>query len=230
MGKKISEFNSSVEILKRVLLEKNPDKISASWIYRNTPSVYRHIWKYVRLENGDIDWDRVTSRLDKSFQRKWIRYRYKKNKPYKKQEEIDVVLLKYKDNLYTFICGYTKEDRDLQNKMIIRLVRIGQRGNILAQEEIIKWVNYIVDDWIDKYPQICKWKGYRDEVEDKILSCIRCYRYTGSFLGYLFRTLEYSARGKPPLCSLDDSFLDGKTTRIDYIITENSDNNGYNQV
>jgi hypothetical protein len=214
------DLKTVIEILEKTLQEKNPDKVSASWIYRNNPSVYRYLWKYVRLENGGIDWDKVTSHLDKSFQRKWIRYRYKKNKPYQKQEEVDIVLLRYKDRLYTFICSHTKEDRELQNRMIIRLVRIGQRGNVLAQEEIIKWVSYIVDEWIDKYPQICKWKGYRDEVEDKIRSCIRCYRYTGSFLGYLFRTLEYSARGKPPVCSLDDKFCDGEKTRIDFIASD----------
>jgi len=58
------------------------------------------------------------------------------------------------------------------------------------------------------------------DIERKIKGCIRCYRYTGSFLGYLFRTLEYSARGKPPLVSLDDKILDGAKTRIEYVTTE----------
>ena len=61
-----------------------------------------------------------------------------------------------------------------------------------------------------------RWKGYEDEVSDKVRVCIRCYRYTGSFLGYLFKTLEYSARGKPPMVSLDDKILDGAKTRIEY--------------
>lgn len=215
------DFDTSISILNTALTEKSPEKLSASWIYKNTPNVYRYVWKNVRSDTGNIDWDRVTSCLDKVFQRRWVRYRYKQVKLYEKQEEVDVILTKYKDHLYTFICSTTKEERVMQNKMIVSLVRIGQRGNISAQREIIKWVMYIADDWIDRYPQIYKWRGYKDVVEDKIRSCIRCYRYTGSFLGYLFRTLEYSARGKPPICSLDDKFLDGKTTRIDYIITEN---------
>lgn len=77
-----------------------------------------------------------------------------------------------------------------------------------------------MNDWIEKYWQIRKWKGYTDEVEEKIVGCIRCYKYTGSFLGYLFRTLEYSARGIVPLCkySLDDPVFDGKETKINYVI------------
>jgi hypothetical protein len=100
-------------------------------------------------------------------------------------------------------------------------VRVAQRGNILAQKEAVKWVTYIVDDWIEKYWQICRWKGYTDEIEEKIEGCVRRYRYTGSFIGYLFKTLEYSARGKPPQYSLDDSVLDGAKTRIDFIIEDN---------
>ncbi len=67
-----------------------------------------------------------------------------------------------------------------------------------------------------------KWRGYTDDVEDKIKGCIRCYRYTGSFLGYLYKTLEYSGRGIVSVqkYSLDDPVLDGKRTRIDYIVVE----------
>jgi len=215
------DFNTSIKILNKALDEKEPKTISASWIYINTPNVYRFIWKNVRIETGGIDWDRVTVRLGKTFQKRWIRYRYKQTKPYIKKEEVDIVLNKYKDKLYTFISTATAEDKKIQDKLVISLVRLGQKGNVSAQQELIKWVSYAVDDWIDRYPQIYKWRGYREELENKIKGCVRGYRYTGSFLGYLFRTLEYSARGKPPLLSLDDQFLERKRTRIDYIISEN---------
>lgn len=131
-----------------------------------------------------------------------------------------MVLVKYKDKLYTFFAPASESDKQVQDGMIIRLVRIGQRGNICAQEELVRWVTFVTDDWIDRYPQMYRWKGYEDEVPDKIRACIRCYRYTGSFLGYLFKTLEYSARGKPPLVSLDDKILDGTKTRIQYARAE----------
>jgi hypothetical protein len=77
------------------------------------------------------------------------------------------------------------------------LVRVTQRGNICAENELVEWVQYITNDWSDRYPQIWKWRGRNGEVVGKIKACIRCYKYTGSFLGYLFKTLEYSARGLP---------------------------------
>ena len=65
-----------------------------------------------------------------------------------------------------------------------------------------------------------RWKGYTDEIEDKIKNCIRLYRDTGSFLGYLFKTLEYSARGKPPLVSLNDLMFDGSKTREEFAVVQ----------
>ena len=133
---------------------------------------------------------------------------------------MDRISERYGNKLYTLIAPANDKDRHIRNRIIVSYVRIAQKGNVLAQKEIITWLTYIVDDWIEKYWQIRKWKGYTDEVEEKIVGCIRCYRYTGTFLGYLFRTLEYSARGIVPLCkySLDDPVFEGRETKINYII------------
>ena len=110
----------------------------------------------------------------------------------------------------------------MRNRIIVSFVRISQKGNILAQAELIKWLRYITDEWIEKHWQLKKWKGYTDDIEDKMRGCIRGYRYTGSFLGYLFKTLEYSARGMGYLekYSFDDPVLDGVKTKIDYFVQE----------
>jgi len=213
-------FRRHIKILNGVLLEKQPSSFNPSWVVQNTPNTYQYFRKNVRTENNHIDWDKVTSSLKRIFQKRWIRYRYKQAKPYERQSEVDVILNKYKDKLYTFLCPSDEKDKKIQQTMLISLVRIGQKGNICAREEVVKWVTYVTDDWIDRYPQMYRWKGYTDEVPDKIRGCIRCYRYTGSFLGYLFRTLEYSVRGKPPMYSLDDKIFDGSKTRIEYAVTE----------
>lgn len=110
------------------------------------------------------------------------------------------------------------KDKHIRDYIIVALVRISQKGNVLARKELTGWIRYIVDDWVDKYPQIWRWRGYSDPIEEKIDGCILRYRYTGSFLGYLFKTLEYSSKGLRPLCSLDDPILGGAKTRIDYVI------------
>ncbi|MCB9810687.1 MAG: hypothetical protein H6779_02565 [Candidatus Nomurabacteria bacterium] len=198
-------------------LEKHqPETFSSTWIYTYAPQAYRYAFKNVRLDTGGIDWDVITGKLDRTYQKRWTRYRYKQAKQYARQSEVDLILKRYRNRLYTFIAQASDEDKKIQDRMIILLVRLSQKGNVLAQAELIKWVTYITNDWLDQYPQMYRWKGYEDEVPDKIKACIRCYRYTGSFLGYLFKTLEYSARGKPPRVSLDDKIFDGNATRIEY--------------
>jgi hypothetical protein len=201
-----------IKILNQKLKERNPQTFSSSWIIKNTPKIYRYIQKNIRTENNHIDWDKVTSSLDKTFQKRWIRYKYKKVKSYESQIEVDVILDKYKNKLYTFFCQSNEDDKKIQQTMLISLIRIGQKGNIRAQQELVKWITFITDDWIDRYPKMYRWRGYEDEVVDKIKNCIRLYRYTGNFIGYLYKTLEYSVRGKPPLCSLNDKTFYGDRT------------------
>jgi len=212
-------FDDCIKILNNTLSEKNPPKFNASWILQNIPQVYRYINKNIRTENDDIDWDRVTSSLDRSFCKRWIRYRQKSNRVYENQSEVDIILSKYKDRLYTFIAYATEDDKKMQSRMLISLVRLSQKGNICAEQEVVKWITYITDDWIDRYPQMYRWRGYADEVDGHINGCVKRYRYTGSFLGYLFKTLEYSVRGKPPLVSLNDNIF-GDKTREEYAKVE----------
>lgn len=200
--------------------QKNPKEFSSSWIFRNNQSIYNYIRLNCKTENGDIDWDIVTSELPRKFQKRWVRYRLKKVKVYENQTEVDLIIEKYGDHLYTFIAPVDEKDRLIRNRIIVSFVRIAQKGNVLSEREIITWVTYVVDSWIERHWQIRKWNGYTDEIEDKIRGCIRRYRYTGSFLGYLFKTLEYSARGIAPIqkYSLDDPVFDGEETKINYVI------------
>jgi hypothetical protein len=214
------KVGEALQSLNQLLEERQPKTFSCSWILTNAPNIYQCIWKKVKTENGDVDWDSVTSALDRTFQRRFVRYRKRLVKPYENASEVEVIMTKNKDRLYALFAPLNERDKAVQHRLIISLVRVGQKGNVCAQDELIKWVTFITNDWLDRYPQMLRWKGYEDEVGDKIRHCIRCYRYTGSFLGYLFKTLEYSARGKPPLCSLDDKVLGGAKTLAEYVTIE----------
>ncbi|MFA6416430.1 MAG: hypothetical protein WCW56_03000 [Candidatus Paceibacterota bacterium] len=213
-------FRQAINILKKQLKEKQPLTFSSSWIYRNTPASYRYFRLNYRTENDQIDWDKVTYQLPRSFQKRWIRYRHKTAKGYENREEIDLVLNKHRLKLYTIITPITEVDKKRRERIIIALVRVAQKGNTLAGQELSHWLSYIIDDWVDRYYTLRVWRGYTDIIQIKIDGCIRGYRYTGSFLGYLYRTLEYAGRGLCPLqkFSFDDPILDGQKTRIDYFI------------
>ncbi len=213
-------FNEAIKILKNCLKDKQPKTFSSTWILTETPHVYRYLWKNVRTENDDVNWDKVTARLDRKFQKRWTRYRHKSAKEYRNQTEVDLILSKYKDKLYAIMVPTCPRDVRNQERIIVALVRVGQKGNVLAQQELISWLRFIVDEWIDRRWQVMKWKGYTDDLENKIRGCIRGYKYTGTFLGYLYKTLQYSARGMAPLVkySLDDTVYNGGETKINFVI------------
>ncbi len=87
----------------------------------------------------------------------------------------------------------------------------------MAYLELTNLLYYTIDGWIEKYYPLHKWRNYRSEIETKIHGCIRCYRYTGSFVGYLYKTLAYSGRGLAPVSSLDKPLFDGEATLLDFI-------------
>ncbi len=198
------DFDSAVKSIKKLLIEKRPDTFNSFWIRKHAPHVYRFIQKNVRAEIGGIDWDRVTRALDRKLQRKWTTSSSNRKRSYRKKAEVGIILKKYHEKLYAFTSPADKNDKDMCDIITIALVRIAQKGNVTAKEEIIKLVRFTVDDWIERHPKISSWNGYESLIQGHIEGCIRCYRYSGSFLGYLFKTLEYAGRGLITTYSMND--------------------------
>lgn len=219
-------LNESISILNKAIASKQPEKLTSSWIFYNLPSVYRYIWKNVRTGLGDIDWDCVISKIDKPFQKRWVYNLPKKVKPYRNIREVRTALNKYKEKLYVFISPLDEEDRLLRDTISIALVRVAQKGNIRAQQELVPLLRFMVDQWIDYSYRLKQWKGYGDEIEDRLKACIRCYRFTGTFIGYVFKTLEYAGRGIRPMqaYSLDDTLFDGQKRIIDNVVQDSETN------
>lgn len=216
------DFDTAVKTINNLLEKEQPKTFSSSWISIRSPAVYHFIRTNFRTENDHIDWDSFTLRLERKYIKRWVRYKRKVAKPYENQVEVEVILTKYKDKLYTFVAEVDENDREVRNRIIVALVRVAQNGNVLAQDELIKWMRYVVDDWVEKYYPLFKWKGYGEDINEKIKGCIRCYKYTGSFVGYLFKTLQYSARGMRSLqaWSLDDPVGEDGATKVDFVVQD----------
>lgn len=217
------DLTQAIKILNSTLKKQQPKKFSGTWVYRHAPKAYRYIWKNVRTELGDIDWDAVTRKLDRDFQQRWLNRRSKKVKPYRNIQEVKKVLKPFGNKLYVFIQPGDDNDRLLRDTISVALVRIAQKGNIKAQQKLVELLHFTVEFWVEVSPRLRKWKHYSCDIDDKIRSCIRCYKFTGTFLGYLFRTLEYSAWGLRPLeaYSLDDKIsFDGEKRRIDSVVQD----------
>jgi hypothetical protein len=213
------DFDSAIKTINKLLIGRQPHTFNSSWIRGYVPYIYRFFQKNIRRESGGIDWDRITRALDRKFQKQWITSRRNGTKLYRSKAEVKIILHKYDDKLYTFLTPADKENNSIRDIISIALVRIAQKGNVTARQEIIKLVRFTIDEWIEHNPRISRWKGYEYLIQKRIEGCVRCYRYSGSFMGYLFKTLEYAGRGLRPIVvhSLDDSPYPGREKRIDKI-------------
>jgi hypothetical protein len=222
------DFNQAIRDLNELLSQQQPGKINSSWISKNAPRIYRFIWKNVRTEIGDIDWDKIVSNLDKEFQKRWncrhskTKRQWKALKWYRSRKEVNLVIKKYKDKIYTFLSPQTPEDRSVRNAITVALVRISQKGNLSAKKEIISLLRFTVDYWIEIFPSLSSWKGYESELNDQLETCVRRYRFTGSFTTYLFCSLEYRGRGLRPLYlhSLDDEVCFTGKRRVENVVKD----------
>lgn len=214
-------FDTVIRALNDVLTKEQPKILNSSWIYRNTPSIYRFIWAKIKTETGEVDWDAVTSCLDRTFQKRWVR-RKSKRKEYENKTEVDLILSRHRQKLYVFVVSASDEDKRIRDVISIALVRLAQRGNLSARMEITERIQDTIDEWIENDLRITFWRGYDDLLQNQIEGCIRRYRYSGSFIRYLYRTLECAGRGLRPLVafSLNSELPDGKKTFAENVVKD----------
>jgi hypothetical protein len=218
-------FARVVQILNELLSKEHPEAFSSTWIIKRAPHCYRFIWKNVRTDLGAVDWDRVTCALEWKFQRLWIpRRRNRSCATYHNHGEVKLALEKYRANLYVFLSPQNASDRRIRETISIALVRLAQHGNLSARQKVMELIQYTIDDWIDSYRCLSCWRGYEAEIRTQVEGCIRRYRYSGSFLRYVFRTLEYAGRGMQPFqaYSLDEPRFNSSVRKIDTIYRQSA--------
>jgi hypothetical protein len=212
-------LDKASELLNQELIKRNPVTFTSTWIYCHSPRTYYFARIHLRTEDGEIDWDSLTRVLDRSFQKRW-RDRKRKSTPYENNDEVTRILAKYKSVLYTLITRLDKSDDEMCDSILISLVRMAQKGNVVARKEVLLLIRYSVDEWIERRTMHRRWIGYTEQLEELLTACIRRYRYSGSFIGYVYRTLELTARGLPATYSLDEPILDGKKTRAENVVQD----------
>jgi len=218
----VNNFYKSIQKINTLLRKRKPKTFNPEWLKQNSKSIYTFLHKNFQIESGGIDWDLITLNLEPAFQKRWKRYEKKITAiPYENEEETRLILARYEDKLYTLTAPQSKEDAQIQDQIMIRLVRVAQKGNTQAKEYLTEYLTLIIYEWMENSKHIARWKGYTYDIENRIWACIRNYRYSGSFIRYVFRTFQYSARGLRPIISLDDQFRNGKR-RIDYVEQEDN--------
>lgn len=222
MTKHRLDLDQAISLLSSSLKEQHPPRFSSSWIYVHVPHVYFFIWKNIRTELGDVDWDLVTSKLEKPLQGLWHPQRNRRKKPYRDSLELQRALGEYWEKRYVFLHAPTEIEWRERDWIAAILARLSQRGNLSAQEELLELLHFMVDRWMEHRPDIRKWRMYPTDLDHTLRQCIRCYRYTGSFIIYLLITLMKAGKGLPYIrwSSLDATILDSDLRRIDSVIQD----------
>ncbi len=145
------DFDSAIKTINKLLIERQPHSFNSSWIRGYAPHIYRYFQKNIRRESGGIDWDRITRALDRKYQKQWITSRRNGTKLYRSKSEVKIILHKYDGKLYTFLTTTDKDNASIRDIISIALVRIAQKGNMTARQEIIKLVRFTIDEWIDSH-------------------------------------------------------------------------------
>lgn len=207
-------LEKAVRNINRSIAKKQPETFNQRWVEYRCKISYQFIVENVKTEFNKPDWDLVVSKLERCHQKLWLKGEKRKIvELYKNEVELNLILNKYNNKLYTFLAQQGREDKNICDWISIKLVRMAQRGNILAKEKVINLLVYLINQWVEYDKSLFSWKGYNELIVESIEACVRRFRYAGSFLGYLYRTLEYSGRGLIPLekFSLDDfSLITGK--------------------
>lgn len=212
---------TAIQILNEALVAEQPKILNPVWIRTHAQQVYRFVKRHVRTVDGRVDWDTITRGLDRDFQRRFSRQALSLPE-HDNQIGVDALTAKYRDKLYVFLAPQNDEDKQLRDTISIALVRMAQHGNIAARREIHERISDTISAWIELDERLIRWRGYNELLPAQIEACIRRYRYSGSFIGYLYRTLECAGRGLLPLetYSLDEELPSGKKRRVENVVQD----------
>lgn len=201
------DFDQAIERLTRSLQRWKPCRFNRHWVDLHEPKVYKFINKNIRMERGITDWERVIRKLDRSLQALWLDEPVASLLPYSDPSEVEIALKKYKKYWKKRSALFTSERREndtVRNLICVTLVRLAQRGNVAAEEELIDLLIPLLRDWMNRYPCLWWWQWYPEQLRETCQYCIYRYRYTGMFLGYLHNKLQFSARDLPKLQFLEE--------------------------
>lgn len=212
---------TAIQTLDAALATQQPKTFNTAWIRRHVPSVYRFVKRYLRTVTGHIDWDTLTRGIDRDFQRRWAGF-VQKFSEHEGAQDVEFLLAQYRDKLYVFLAPLNDEDKRVRDTIGIALVRMAQGGNLSARRELGLLLEDAITTWVEQDKRLVRWRGYDELLPDQINACIRRFRYAGSFIGYLYRTLECAGRGLRPLeaYSLDEESFEGKRRRVENVVQD----------
>ncbi|MBX4191440.1 MAG: hypothetical protein KW804_01420 [Candidatus Doudnabacteria bacterium] len=194
------DFNRVVnEVVSKIILD-NPEKVTPSYIFNNCGAQYTFFKKFVYDSSGKIDWDLISETFPVDIRKKWDRPKpryedYEPKRHYNDVDEVENALNPYRDKLYTLVEFHDKGDRKSKDEIILTLVNLSKKGNDLAKERLIEYLQFTISAWIETGRLPAVLNLHQAEVLDRTERSIYLYREKNAFLVYLQVNLKLMAKG-----------------------------------
>ncbi|MCK5416587.1 hypothetical protein KAI92_04125 [Candidatus Parcubacteria bacterium] len=175
---------TSINVLKNLLEEKNPENFSRRWIELCDMGLYRYLIRHFKDSDDRIDWADIIMRLPKKWQEKWSDY-----------IELELLFMKYFKSYYEiFQEPITIQNKKL-NEIFVELVQFFKKGNIFAKERIFSMLAPCIIDWFIGNDFFYCFKINKTKLDREIINFINNYdELKGVFLPNFKEHLEYVAK------------------------------------
>ncbi len=195
----------------QALLEKEkPKEWSPTFLAKKARHVFRFAERNLTNAKGGIEWDRLISLLPPEYQASWKRKIFLEDitvaEGYSNQEEVDQLLEKHKDSLYLFYESTGKHEEDAVNQICMDFIDLIRKGNQEAKETFTQFLQPAITKWLDSEALPASLAQNPEKMNERVDRCLYLWKKNKTFLGYVFRTLDFTARGlkKHRVISLDE--------------------------
>ena len=220
-------FKENVAELRELLIKHNPTLFSPRWIEKTDNRLYRRLVNY-RDHEGEVDWNAIVGELEEDWQPRWKHAPpRKKLKDYLPKEqysnirEVDSVVKQNNTGMVNLLIAEDFSDKSADN-FCRGLIRLAQKGNKDAVQRLADQVMVVVQEWMDKYPEMEAYKINTHAARDTVIRCMYYFNSedeSSRFMPYVLKSLRLKAKGmqKQIPKSLDQTLGDSNRTQHDLL-------------
>ena len=199
--------NVIVNDFKALLEKEDPKSLSPKWIRNTSSNLYNRIVNNFCDRYGEVDWNKFKKAIPLLWRNRWIETSVIEK--YRNKEELDVVLSKYKDEMYVLFMNGKKE-MERGEEIWADLIKLAQKGNQDAYDVVSRIAGEVVDDYIKNKEDPDDSSLYLEldkDVKEKVIDrCIRLYKpdIEGYFKNYLLKSIGFNIKKRGYKYSMDN--------------------------
>lgn len=186
------------------LRAKTTETLNPEWIRQQDPKLYDYLSRILPHEKRQVRWDQLFSQLDPKWQKIWrideskrlsLDRRLPENlySDKRAQKELDSLLEKKQDHLYTFTSDVKdSHERREREEITLSLIEMAQNGNELAARKLVELSWWMIEGWALNREDMADALDYKEDLNDVIYKTVFYYdrKAEGKFFTYLRASVD----------------------------------------